>query len=77
MRSGTNAEDAAKPLPGEAGRQSVFVTTRWSVVLTAGRRDTTRARAALKLWQTAGSQRAEGTLQRVSAEGGLYHGHGN
>jgi hypothetical protein len=25
-----------------------FVTTRWSVVLTAGRNDTTRARAALE-----------------------------
>src|SRR5206468_8191663 len=49
MRSrGANAEDSAKPPPGEAGRQSVFVTTRWSVVLTAGRRDTTRARAALE-----------------------------
>jgi hypothetical protein len=48
MRSGTNAEDSATPPRDEAGRQSVFVTTRWSVVLTAGRRDTTRARAALE-----------------------------
>ena len=48
MRSGTNAEDSATPPPGEVGRQSVFVTTRWSVVLTAGRRDTTRAHAALE-----------------------------
>jgi len=45
---GTNAEGSATPPPGAAGRQSVFVTTRWSVVLTAGRRDTTRARAALE-----------------------------
>ena len=46
--SGTNAEDSATPPPGDARRQSVFVTTHWSVVLTAGRRDTTRARAALE-----------------------------
>lgn len=32
----------------EVVRQSVFLTTNWSVVLTAGRRDTTRACAALE-----------------------------
>jgi DNA-directed RNA polymerase specialized sigma24 family protein len=35
------------------GREPAFVTTHWSVVLTAGRNDTTRARNALgKLCQT-------------------------
>jgi RNA polymerase sigma factor (sigma-70 family) len=33
---------------GEVARGPVFVTTHWSVVLTAGRSDTTRARAALE-----------------------------
>src|SRR5947208_16173595 len=46
--SGTNPEDCATPPQGEVGRESGFVTTHWSVVLTAGRRDTTRARAALE-----------------------------
>ena len=43
-----NPDDSAAPPGGEAVRQSVFVTTHWSVVLTAGRRETTRARAALE-----------------------------
>ncbi len=34
--------------PGNVERRSVFVTTHWSVVLTAGRRDTPRAHAALE-----------------------------
>lgn len=39
--------------PGIAGQEAAFVTTHWSVVLTAGRTDTTRARHALsKLCQT-------------------------
>ncbi len=38
---------------GRFGRQPAFVTTHWSVVLSAGRSDTTRARAALaRLCQT-------------------------
>ncbi len=41
------------PLSGGAPHRPVFVTTHWSVVLTAGRSDTTHARAALeKLCQT-------------------------
>jgi len=44
----TNIEDLDRPSPGQARRQAVFVTTHWSVVLTAGRSDTTRARAALE-----------------------------
>ena len=39
---GTASSDHSAP------RQSAFVTTHWSVVLTAGRNDTTRARAALE-----------------------------
>jgi RNA polymerase sigma-70 factor (ECF subfamily) len=53
--SGTTPENsaAALPSPGEVVRRPVFVTTHWSVILTAARSDTTRARAALeKLCQT-------------------------
>jgi RNA polymerase sigma-70 factor (ECF subfamily) len=46
--SGMNLEDSATRPPGEVVRRSVFLTTHWSVVLTAGRHDTTRARAALE-----------------------------
>jgi len=39
--------------PGVMARQPAFITTHWSVVLAAGRNDTTRARAALaRLCQT-------------------------
>jgi RNA polymerase sigma factor (sigma-70 family) len=44
-------EDTSRPTtlaPGQAARQPVFVTTRWSVVLTAGGSDTTGARNALE-----------------------------
>jgi DNA-directed RNA polymerase specialized sigma24 family protein len=41
----TSDEAASSALPL---RQPVFATTHWSVVLTAGRRDTTRAQAALE-----------------------------
>ena len=46
----TSETTGAHSLPSsEAGqRRPVFVTTHWSVVLTAGRSDTTRARAALE-----------------------------
>ena len=41
--------DSPEPTPGSAApHRSVFVTTHWSVVLAAGRSDTTRARAALE-----------------------------
>ena len=41
------------PPENDASRQPAFVTTHWSVVLTAGRTDTTRARGALeRLCQT-------------------------
>lgn len=46
--SGTNTEDSTAPPPGELACRPVFVTTQWSVVLSAGRSDTTRARAALE-----------------------------
>jgi RNA polymerase sigma factor (sigma-70 family) len=50
---GAAADSSATPVPGEVARQPAFVTTRWSVVITAGRSDTTQARAALeKLCQT-------------------------
>ncbi len=43
---------ASTPVGG-SGRHPAFVTTHWSVVLSAGRSDTTRARAALaRLCQT-------------------------
>ena len=43
----------ATPPENDASRQPAFVTTHWSVVLTAGRTDTTRARGALeRLCQT-------------------------
>jgi RNA polymerase sigma factor (sigma-70 family) len=44
----SSSEPAAAPSSCEAGgRHATFVTTHWSVVLTAGRSDTTRAQAAL------------------------------
>jgi RNA polymerase sigma factor (sigma-70 family) len=50
--SGTTADHSTAMSHGMM-RQPVFVTTHWSVVLTAGRSDTTRARIALeKLCQT-------------------------
>jgi RNA polymerase sigma-70 factor (ECF subfamily) len=46
-------EYSTTPSAGIVVRQAAFVTTHWSVVLTAGRNDTTRARNALgKLCQT-------------------------
>jgi RNA polymerase sigma factor (sigma-70 family) len=49
------SSDPPTPLPSSEGgaRHATFVTTHWSVVLTAGRSDTTRAQAALaRLCQT-------------------------
>ena len=46
--SAINAGDSATRPEGEVVCKSVFVPTRWSVVLRAGRSDTTRARAALE-----------------------------
>ena len=44
----TSSDEPAIPPSSEAGqRHAAFVTTHWSVVLTAGRSDTTRAQAAL------------------------------
>ena len=50
----TAADTSGTPgSPGEAAHRPAFVTTHWSVVLTAGRSDTIRARDALaKLCQT-------------------------
>ena len=51
MDVGTSAHTAASnttPTGNHPPQPSVFVTTHWSVVLTAGRSDTTRARAALE-----------------------------
>lgn len=45
--SQTHPGSTAQP-PGAAPGASVFVTTQWTAVLTAGRRDTTRARVALE-----------------------------
>ena len=41
-------ETGAATPDNKTSRRQVFVTTHWSVVLTAGRQDTTRARAALE-----------------------------
>jgi RNA polymerase sigma-70 factor (ECF subfamily) len=47
------ATSGTTPAGSDAPQRPVFVTTRWSVVLTAGRSDTTHARSALeKLCQT-------------------------
>ena len=50
----TDAKTQDTATPGEMpARQAVFATTHWSVVLTAGRSDTTRSQDALtKLCQT-------------------------
>ena len=50
----TSRTDSAEPVPpGKAARQPAFVTTHWSVVLSAGGSDTTHARDALaRLCQT-------------------------
>jgi RNA polymerase sigma factor (sigma-70 family) len=51
--STSSQSTGTEPAGNEAPRQPVFVTTHWSVVLTAGRNDTTRAQNALaKLCQT-------------------------
>ena len=43
-----SSDQPAAPPSSEGGeRRAVFVTTHWSVVLTAARSDTTRAQAAL------------------------------
>lgn len=44
----STSEQTTSPPAGEPAHRQVFVTTHWSVVLTAGRNDTTRARAALE-----------------------------
>jgi len=49
VSTSTQATPPGTTSPGnQASPQSVFVTTHWSVVLTAARSDTTRARAALE-----------------------------
>jgi RNA polymerase sigma-70 factor (ECF subfamily) len=50
----TSRADSTEPVPqGKVARQLAFVTTHWSVVLTAGGSDTTRARDTLaRLCQT-------------------------
>ncbi len=48
VSTATPATPPGTTAPGNPPPQSVFVTTHWSVVLTAGRSDTTRARAALE-----------------------------
>ena len=49
MSTSAQATGAGTTTPGnEPSPRQVFVTTHWSVVLTAGRNDTTRARAALE-----------------------------
>jgi RNA polymerase sigma factor (sigma-70 family) len=51
--SATSHNHSATSSPGKVVREPVFVTTQWSVVLKAGRADTTHARDALaKLCQT-------------------------
>jgi RNA polymerase sigma factor (sigma-70 family) len=51
--SGTKTEHFTTPSDGRIVRQPLFVTTHWSVVLTAGHSDTTHAQEALaKLCQT-------------------------
>jgi RNA polymerase sigma factor (sigma-70 family) len=51
--SGATSSHATTTPSGAIAHQPVFVTTHWSVVLTAGRSDTTRARDALaRLCQT-------------------------
>jgi len=48
VTSELRAADASElPTPEDSARNPAFVTTHWSVVLTAGRTDTTRANAAL------------------------------
>jgi RNA polymerase sigma factor (sigma-70 family) len=50
---GAAADPSTTTSPGEVVRQPAFVTTRWSVVVTAGRTDTTQAQGALaKLCET-------------------------
>ncbi len=44
---GSSDQRAAAPSSEAGARQAAFVTTHWSVVLTASRSDTTRAQAAL------------------------------
>ena len=49
MSTSSQATGTGTTTPGnEPSPRQVFVTTHWSVVLTAGRNDTTRARAALE-----------------------------
>ena len=50
----TSREDSAESTPpGQAARQPAFVTTHWSIIISAGGSDTTRARDALaRLCQT-------------------------
>ena len=51
--SQSDPDPAATPMPARVGSAPVFVTTHWSVVLTAGRSDTTRSHDALaQLCQT-------------------------
>ena len=44
----TSTHTTSPPTPSETPRRAVFVTTHWSVVITAARTDTPRARAALE-----------------------------
>jgi len=51
--SGTTTDSSTASAQGEAGRGSVFVTTHWSMVLSAGENDGTRSQNALaQLCQT-------------------------
>ncbi len=53
MSNRQTTDDQSTPQSSKVARQPAFVTTHWSVVLTAARSDTTRARDALaKLCQT-------------------------
>ncbi|HUB87245.1 MAG TPA: sigma-70 family RNA polymerase sigma factor [Verrucomicrobiae bacterium] len=45
--TGSRNDSGKSPSPVQPARQPAFVTTHWSVILTAGRSDTTRARDAL------------------------------
>jgi RNA polymerase sigma factor (sigma-70 family) len=46
--SGASTDSSTTPSAPETARRPIFVTTHWSVVLTAGRTDTPRAHAALE-----------------------------
>ena len=47
VSTGCTSHPSSPPTSGDTSCRSIFVTTQWSVVLTAGRSDTTRAQEAL------------------------------